>query len=85
MTTTMKKKNSYQDIKTLDELHAAIRHNRARIEAKGEKVSTSLTQVRGFYTPQNLALQAVKKYAFDHRFYTIAINAVVGLKNLLKK
>lgn len=82
---TMKKKNNYQDIKTLDDLHAAIRSNRARIEAKGDSVHGSLTRVQGFYTPQNLALQAVRKFALDHRLYTIAINAVVGLKKLLKK
>lgn len=81
----MKKNNSYQDIKTMDDLHAAIRANRSRIKAQGEDVHTSLSRVQGFYTPQNLTVQAVRKFAFDHRFYTIAINAVVGLKKLLKK
>lgn len=81
----MKKKNSYQDIRTLDDLHAAIRSNRARIESMGDSVHGSLTRVQGFYTPQNLARQAVRRFALEHRLYTIAINAVVGLKNLLKK
>lgn len=81
----MKKKNKYQGIKTMDDLQDAIRENRARIEAKGDSVQGSLTRVQGFYTPRNLALQAVRKFALDHRLYTIAINAVAGLKNLLKK
>ena len=50
MTTTMNKKNNYLDIKTLDELNAAIHSNHARIEAKGESVQTGLTRVQDFYT-----------------------------------
>ena len=81
----MSRKNSkYLDIKTLDELSAAIHANRA-IEAKGESVQTGLTRVQDFYTPQNLALNGVRRFALDHHLYTIGINAVRSLRRLLEK
>lgn len=79
------KKNNYQDIKTLDELSAAIHGNRAKIEAKSESVLTGLTQVQEFYTPRNIALNGVRKFALDHHLYTIGINAVRSLRRLLEK
>jgi hypothetical protein len=85
MTTMSKKKNNYLEIKTLDELSAAIHGNRARIEAKGESVQTGLTHVQDFYTPRNLALSGVRKFALDHHLYTIGINAVRSLRRLLEK
>ncbi len=85
MTTTMSKKSKYLDIKTLDELSAAIHSNRARIESKSESVQTGLTRVQEFYTPRNLALSGVQKFALDHHLYTIGINAVRSLRRLLEK
>ena len=85
MTTTMSKKSNYLDIKTLDELSAAIHGNRALIEAKGESVQTGLTRVQDFYTPRNLALNGVRKFALDPPLYTIGINAVRSLRRLLEK
>ena len=85
MTMTMSKKSNHLDIKTLDELNAAIHNNHARLEAKGESVQTGLTRVQDFYTPQNLALQGVRKFALDHHLYTIGINAVRSLRRLLEK
>ena len=81
----MSKKSKYLDIKTLDELSAAIHSNRARIEAKSESVQTGLTRVQAFYTPRNLALNGVRKFALDHHLYTIGINAVRSLRRLLEK
>ena len=80
-----KQKNNYLDIKTLDELSAAIHENRAKIEAKGESVQTGLTLVQDFYTPRNIALNGVRKFALDHHLYTIGINAVRSLRRLLEK
>ena len=80
-----KQKNSYQDIKRLDELSAAIHGNRARIEAKGESVQTGLTHIQDFYTPRNLALNGVRRFALNHHLYTIGINAVRSLRRLLEK
>ena len=85
MTTTMSKKNNYLDIKTLEELSAAIHSNHARIEAKSESVQTGLTRVQDFYTQQNLALNGVRRFALDHHLYTIGINAVRSLRRLLEK
>ncbi len=85
MTTTMSKKRKYLEIKTLDELSAAIHSNHARIEAKSESVQTGLTRVQAFYTPRNLALSGVQKFALDHHLYTIGINAVRSLRRLLEK
>lgn len=82
---TMKNKNEYRDIKTLEELGAAIHSNHALIEAKSESVQTGLTRVQSFYTPRNLAIQGVRKFALDHHLYTIAINAVRSLRRLLEK
>lgn len=83
--TTMKTKSNYLDIKTLDELNAAIHSNRARIDAKSESVQTGLTRVQDFYTPQNLALNGMRRFALDHNLYTIGINAVRSLRRLLEK
>ena len=80
-----KQKNNYLDIKTLDELSAAIHRSRARIEAKGESVQAGLANVQEFYTPRNLALSGVQKFALDHHLYTIGINAVRSLRRLLEK
>ena len=80
-----KQKNNYLDIKTLDELSAAIPANRAKLEAKGESVQTGLTQVQEFYTPRNIALNGVRRFALDHHLYTIGINAVRSLRRLLEK
>ena len=85
MTTTMSKKSKYLEIKTLDELSAAIHSNHARIEAKSESVQTGMTRVQAFYTPRNLALSGVQKFALDHHLYTIGINAVRSLRRLLEK
>lgn len=85
MTTTMSKKSKYLEIKTLDELSAAIHSNHARIESKSESVQTGLTRVQAFYTPRNLALSGVQKFALDHHLYTIGINAVRSLRRLLEK
>ena len=80
-----KKKSKYLDIKTLDELSAAIHGNRALIEAKGESIQTGLTQVQDYYTPRNRALNGVRKFALDHNLYTIGINAVRSIRRLLEK
>jgi hypothetical protein len=82
---TMNKKSKYLEIKTLDELSAAIHGNRALIEAKGESVQTGLSLVQDFYTPRNIALNGVRKFALDHHLYTIGINAVRSLRRLLEK
>ena len=81
---TMKKQNNYRDIKTLDELDAVIRQSRARLDARGSAIQNSLVEVQGFYTPRNLAGQALRKFALDHHLYTIAINAVSGLRKLFQ-
>ena len=81
----MSKKSNYLDIKTLDELSAAIHSNHARIEAKSESVQTGLVQVQDFYTPRNIALNGVRRFALDHHLYTIGINAVRSLRRLLEK
>ena len=80
-----KQKNNYLDIKMLDELSAAIHQSRARIEAQGESVQAGLANVQEFYTPRNLALSGVQKFALDHHLYTIGINAVRSLRKLLEK
>ena len=80
-----RKSSKYLDIKTLDELSAAIHGNRARIEAKGESVQTGLTHIQDFYTPRNLALNGVRRFALNHHLYTIGINAVRSLRRLLEK
>ena len=82
---TMKTKRKYLDIKTLDELNAAIHNNRARIEAKGDSVQTGLTRVQDFYTPQNLALQGVRRAALNVNFYARALFLVRALKKKLQK
>ena len=80
-----KAKSKYLEIKTLDELHAAIHSNRARLDEKGESVQMGLSRVQDFYTPQNLALNGVRRFALNHNLYTIGINAVRSLRRLLEK
>ena len=70
----------YKDIKTLDELAEAIHRSHKRIEAKGESVQRSLSDVQGFYTPQNLALQGVRRTALNVNFYARALFLVRALK-----
>lgn len=75
----------YRDIKTLDELTEAIHNSHARIDAKGKAVQRSLSDVQGFYTPQNLALQGVRRTALNVNFYAKALFLVRALKKKLKK
>ena len=75
----------YRDIKTLDELSKAIHANHARIESKGEAVQQGLSTVQGFYTPQNLARQGVRRAALNVNFYTRALFVVRALKKRLEK
>ena len=75
----------YRDIKTLDELTEAIHRSHAEIEAKGKDVQQSLTNVQGFYTPQNLALQGVRRATLNVNFYTRALFVVRALKKKLQK
>ena len=81
----MKMRSNYQDIKTMDELNGAIHRNRARIEAKSGDVGESFGQLQAFYTPQNLALQGVRKAAFNINFYTTALTLVRALKRQINK
>ena len=78
-------KTDYRDIKTLDELSEAIRHSHARIEAQGKSVQRSLSDAQGFYTPQNLALQGVRRTALNLNFYARALFVVRALKKRLQK
>ena len=75
----------YRDIKTLDELSEAIHASHARIQAKGKAVQQGLSNVQGFYTPQNLALQGVRRTALNVNFYTRALLVVRALKKRLQK
>ena len=78
-------KTDYRDIKSLDELTKAIHANHARIVSKGEAVQSSYSNVQGFYTPQNLALQGVRRVALNVNFYARALAVVGALKRLLQK
>ena len=75
----------YKDIRTLDDLSAAISANKARIENKGQAVRSSLTSVQDFYTPRNMALQGVRRAALNVNFYTRALFLVRALKKKLQK
>ena len=75
----------YRDIKTLDELSKAIHESHARIESQGKAVRSSLTNVQGFYTPQNMALQGVRRAALRVNFYARALFVVRALKKKLQK
>ena len=75
----------YRNIKTLDELTEAIHRSRANIEAKGKAVQQSLSDVQGFYTPQHLALQGVRRTALNVNFYARALFVVRALKKKLQK
>lgn len=75
----------YRDIKTLDELKEAIRLSHARIKSQENAVQQGLSDVQGFYTPQNLALQGVRRTALNINFYARALYVVRSLKKLLQK
>ena len=75
----------YRDIKTLDELTEAIHASHARIESQGKAVHERLTSVQGFYTPQNMALQGVRRAALNVNFYARALFLVRALKKRLQK
>lgn len=81
----MKKQNKYQDVKTLEDLETALHRTREKIASQGEEVHGGLVRVQEYYTPRNLALQGVKKFAWEHNLFVIALEAVAGLKKLLQK
>ena len=75
----------YREIKTLDDLSKAIHESHARIESQGKTVRSSLTSVQTFYTPQNMALQGVRRAALNVNFYARALFLVRALKKRLQK
>ena len=75
----------YREIKTLDELSKAIHESHARIESKGRAVQQGLSNVQGFYTPRNMALQGVRRAALNVNFYARALFLVRSLKKRLQK
>lgn len=75
----------YHEIKTLDDLSKAIHESRARIESQGKTVRSSLTSVQNYYTPQNMALQGVRRAALNVNFYARALFLVRALKKRLQK
>lgn len=79
------KNNPFGDIRTLEELDAALRETRAQIASQGEAVRNSFTEVQEFYTPRHIAVSSLQKFALDHHLYTIGINAVSDLKKLFSK
>lgn len=81
----MEKTNKYQDVRTMEDLEAALRRTREAIDTQGKTVRDNLVQVQEYYTPRHLALNAVRKFALDTHLYAIALNAVTGLKRLLQK
>ena len=81
----MKTRTDIQDIRTLDDLDAALHRTRERIHAQGETVHENLLQVRDYYTPRNLAFMGVKKFAWEHNLFVIGLDAVRRLKKLLEK
>jgi len=81
----MEKTNKYQDVRTMEDLEAALHHTREAIAVQGKTVRDNLVQVQEYYTPRHMALNIARKFALDHHLYTIAINAVSGLKSLLRK
>jgi hypothetical protein len=77
--------NDYKDIKTVEDLTEAIHRSRARVEAQGEAVQRRLSEVQGFYTPRNMALQGVRRTALNVDFYARALFLVRALKKRLQK
>ena len=77
--------NEYKDIKTVDELTEAIHRNHARIRGQGESVHRSFSDVQEFYTPQNMALQGVRRAALNVNFYARALFLVRALKKRIAK
>ena len=75
----------YREIKTLDELTEAIHRCHARIESKEQAVQQRFVDVQGFYTPQNLAHQGVRRAALRIDFYARALYLVRALKKRLQR
>ena len=75
----------FKDIRTLDELSAAISAQKGRIEDQGEKVHRRFDSVQGFYTPGNLALHGARRAALRVNFYATALTLVRRLKKMLSK
>ena len=83
--TTMKQQNKFQDVKTMEDLEAALHRTREKIASQGEEVHGGLVRVQEYYTPRNLALQSVKKFAWDRNLFVIALEVVRALKKKLQK
>jgi len=81
----MKKPNRFGDVRTLEDLDAALRNTREEIAAQGETVRDGLVHVQEYYTPRHLALSGWQRFALENNLYTIALNAVGALKRLLQK
>ena len=77
--------NNYQDIRTLDELNAAIVRSRGRIEAQGKAVAESYGRVQSFYTPQTLVTEGVRKATRSLSFYGVALGLVSNLRKRLAR
>lgn len=75
----------FQNIKTLEDLSGAIVLNKARLERQGLEVRQRLNALQGFYTPQTLLTEGVRRATHSFSFYGVALTLIGALRRRLKR
>ncbi|MBQ2102269.1 MAG: hypothetical protein II479_01735 [Bacteroidales bacterium] len=67
------KNRNYLQIKTLDELDAAIARNAALIGRKGARLRRGLSAARKFYAPSTLLSEGVRRVPFSPTLVSVLL------------
>ena len=75
--------NNYRDIKTLDELNAAIHQSRQVVTVKEKQLKRRFEKARAFYTPRALVAEGGRKLVSKLPFTELALWLVRKLRRIL--
>ena len=76
--------SDYRDIKTLDELNAAIHHSKKVVAVKEKQLKRRFEKARTFYTPRALVAEGSRKLVSKLPFTDIALILIRKLRGILK-
>lgn len=72
--------SKYHDIKTADELQAAIREVRGELKRKGKSVENKYDSLRNHYSPSNLVMGFLRRNSDYFNWADMSLHAVRFLK-----
>lgn len=75
----------YNQIRNIEELESVQRSLKGSIERKGKEITSSLSNVQGFYTPTNMVSMGIKKVTDNIPMDIYLVSLVKRLLNKRKE